>query len=259
MSKICGAREFETTNPMDLPNAEVSLGPDHYPVGHRTSAMGMINAIEATGLSILSQQHVVDGARGADGRSGNYGAITVSEANLFSLYKVAHPAFGGNGEALIGYRNSVAQRFAASACIGVSFPVCTNVSLFGEDIIFNRKNTRHANLPALMREQVSTKVIPMLETVQDQLDRLANTDVHKQACAWGAFAAKVLPANKLQAVDAILADPSECPEVWENDGNALGVMHTFTRVIRDMPIRQQAEKSQAISRYFGFGANALAA
>jgi hypothetical protein len=256
MSKICGAREFETTFPWELPNDEVSLGNDHYPVGHRTSALGMQAAILDTGLEIISQQHVVDGARGADGRTGNYGDIVISGANLFSLFTVRHPAFGGDGEALIGYRNSVAQRFAASACIGVSFPVCTNVSLFGHDIIFNRKNTRYANLPELMKREVGDKVLPMLATVQEQLDRLARRTIdstEKRAIAWDAFACKVLPANKLGAVNDLLNDCSEAPEVKANNGNMLGLMHTFTRVVRDMPIRPQAEKSQAISRYFGFG------
>ena len=67
---IIGAREFETKNPMDLPNEAVSLGPNHAPTPHRLSAQAMIEAIEGNGLTLVDQTHVVDGVRNMD-RGGN--------------------------------------------------------------------------------------------------------------------------------------------------------------------------------------------
>jgi hypothetical protein len=251
---IMGQREYETTNIADLPNEALRLGPDHYPTGHRDSVGYVEDAILATGLEIVGQQHVVDGLRTMTPHGGNYGKVTIPGANVFSLFNVRSEKLGE--DYLIGYRNSVAQAFAAQACIGKHFPVCTNVSLFGDDIIFRRKNTRHANLDTLIMAEMTDKVVPLLETVQEQLDRLSGaslTQEQARAMAFTAFAEKVVPAKLIGDVEGLILDPSDAPEIWENEGNALGLMHTFTRVTRDLGLRQQAEASQRISRFFGFG------
>jgi hypothetical protein len=255
MAAIMGAREFETNTVDDLPNEALRLGPDHYPTGHRDSCGFMREAILATGLAIDSEQHVVDGIRTMGvAAGGNYGDITIPGANVFSMFCVSSPEIGQ--DYLIGYRNSVAQALAAQACLGKHFPVCTNVSLFGEDIIFRRKNTKNADLQTLMMREVSDRVVPMLRTVQEQLDRLAQFPMeiaHQKADAFDMFSRKVIPAKFMADFDGLIQDCSEAPEIHENEFNALGQMHRATRVIRELPVRRQAAVSQAISRHCGFG------
>ncbi len=259
---ICGAKEYETSDPRTLPTEAVVLGPRHNPIAHRDFAVGMIEAIEATGLEILEQTHVVDGIRNMD-QGGNYGAVTVPGANIFSLFKIRHPTVTiPGGDLMIGARNSVAQALAAQACIGVSFPVCTNLSLFGHDLLFKRKNTTFAVMAEIMRETVAERVYPMLETVQGQIERLQSfklTRVQREATVYRMVAKKALPAKMLAPMDAIFQSSTDFPEVGENFDNALGVMHAATRCIQTEKTRRQAELSQSISRFFAFGTDTATA
>jgi hypothetical protein len=217
----------------------------------------MIEAIEANGLVLQDQLHVVDGVRTMQSYGGNYGEITVPEAHLFSLYRVT---YDGRPDLLIGYRNSVAQTFARRACVGKHFPICSNVSLFGEDIVFNKKNTiGQTNIHEIAFEGVRDKVLPSFRTIEEQLDALKSQtlgNVRRRAMTLGAFEQKVIPAKLIQPMRDLWADEDmavNAPEVYEDRFNALGLMQSMTRLTRDLPLRRQAEASQKISRFFNFG------
>ena len=263
--RIIGAREFETTDPSILPDMAESLGPNHAPTPHRTSAYAMLEAIDSAGLTLKSQIHVVDGLRTMRREGGgNYGEITVPNAHLFSLYTVW---YGEMDDLLIGYRNSVAQSMARRCCVGKSFPICSNVSLFGEDIVFNAKNTvGQTDIFRIAREGVQEKVLPLFRTIEEQLEALRNRTMvgdTRTAEQHKLFLDGTLPVRYLTALDDVLTAAKEnrtddngvliYPEVTENIFNALGVMHAATRVIQDKGIRQQATLSQKISKHFGFG------
>ncbi len=263
---ITGDKEFSTTNPMDLPNAAIVLGPRHSPTGHRDSVTAMADAIEFSGLKILDQLHTVDGVRtmsGAPSR-GNYGEVTIPGANVFSLFKVSHPTINIDGSDLvIGYRNSVAQAMAAQACIGRNVTVCTNLELFGSDVIFRRKNTTFANLRETMRTEVADRVMPMLATIEEQVAKLRGITlnrVQREATAFRMFEKGALAPKFLKPMAAIMnADfevkRDEYPEVLADWDNALGLMSVATRVIQaEKSMRRQAEMSQSVSRFFKFGA-----
>ena len=261
MSRITGAREFETSDPLALPTEAVVLGPNHNPMSHRESAVVMNMAIDQAGLQIIEQSHVVDGLRTMNREGGNYGKITVPQANLFSLYKIYAPEL--TGTKLIGYRNSVAQAFGRSACIGEYFSICTNVSLFGSDILFSRKNTTNATAQQMI-DWVCQKVTPMLQSVEEQLEILREyklTKVQTEAAMFRMFERGVLPHKYIQPLAAVARteDGDAYPEVVEHAGTAMGLMHASTRVIQaETSLRRQAELSQNIGTYFRFG-KALAA
>lgn len=261
---IMGANEMQTTDPRELPNAAIVLGPRHNPTGHRDSVTAMADAIERSGLTILDQLHTVDGVRNMTRSGGNYGDVTIPGANVFSLFKVSHPTLVIPGsDLMIGYRNSVAQAMAAQACIGRNVTICTNLELFGTDVIFRRKNTTFADLAQTMRAEVCDRVFPMLATVQEQVEKLRAvklTRVQREATAFRMFEAKALAPKYLAPMANIM---SACPEVLETEypevladfDNALGVMSTATRVIQaEKSMRRQAELSQSVSRFFKFGA-----
>ena len=255
--RIMGAREFETTNPMLLPATAESLGPDHAPTPHKQSALAMIQAIEDNGLQLDSQIHVVDGVRTIGNRGGNYGDVTIPEAHLFSLYRVS---YDGLSDLLIGYRNSVAQTMARRACVGKSFPICSNVSLFGDDIVFSKKNTiGQTNIRQIAYEGVRDKVLPAFRTIEEQLDNLRGSTLgnnRRRAMTLSAFEQKVLPAALIPEMRDLWANETmsdDAPEVYEDRFNQLGLMQSMTRVTRDLPTRRQALASQKISRFFGFG------
>jgi len=256
MTRISGAREFETSDPLALPEAATVLGPNHNPMSHRESAIVMNMAIDQAGLTILEQTHVVDGLRTMTREGGNYGEITVPQANLFSLYKIYAPEL--TGTKLIGYRNSVAQAFGRSACIGEYFSICTNVSLFGNDILFNRKNTTNANAGQMI-DWVVDRVAPMLQSVEEQIQRLRDlqlTNVQREAAMFRMFERKVLPNKYIQPLGEVARseDGEAYPEVVEAGGSALALMHASTRVIQaETSLRRQAELSQNIGSYFRFG------
>jgi hypothetical protein len=227
-------------------------------------------AILASGLDITSRTFVVDGVRNmrpeywkCQAAGGNYGEVTIPNAHLFALWQVKHPTITlPQGDLMIGYRNSVAQTMARRACVGVSFPICTNVSLFGDDIVFSKKNTcgqRDFDLIAL--RGVQDKVLPMFETIQDQLDRLQSKTwggAERRSATLALFEQGVLPTRYITPLRDLWEDARlgghKYPEVEENWGNELGLMHSCTRVIQaEKGIRRQAKASQAVSRFFQFG------
>lgn len=252
---IIGAREFETKDPLLLPDRAESLGPDHAPTPHRASALAMLSAIEDNGLSLIDQTHVVDGVRSFD-RDGNHGQVTIPGAHLFSLYRVSYQ---GRPDLLIGYRNSIAQTMARRACVGKYFPICTNVSLFGDDIVFSRKNTTgQTDIDRIAFEGVRDKVVPAFQTIEERLNALRRRTLSewaRRSMTLGMFEDKVLPAKLIPAMRDLWADlsPETAPEVFENRDNALGLMHSATRITNDLGTRLRANASQRISRFFGFG------
>ncbi len=260
--RVMGPREYETKNPLDLPATAESLGLHHAPTPHRVSAVAMLDALEFSGLHILDQTHVVDGVRTMR-PEGNYGEIVIHQAHLFSLYKVAHPTIElPDGDLLVGYRNSIAQTMARRACVGVSFPICTNVSLFGDDLVFSKKNTtRQTNIFQIALDGVRNKVLPQFETIEGQLDKLRSRTLwpdRRRSETLRLFEDKVLPAKLVTDMRDMWADLEASPEVFEDRHNALGLMQACTRLIRDLPTRRQAEASQKISRWFGFGTKVAA-
>jgi hypothetical protein len=220
-----------------LPTPE-SLGTSHKPVAHSVLVEALRAEADRRGYRIEREQFALD-AKNAK----MFGVMDlVSRERVLSLPE---------GLAL-GFRNSTNRTMAIKGVAGNRVMVCDNLTLSGDMIALQRKNTSGLDLSAAM-EAGFAKFLQHATTLDRHIARLqakAITDMEAKEIVFDVFAQQLLPIRLFDYVSQFYfypaGDMTDClPRT------AYGLFNAFTRSVKALNPLRAWSATVALGHQFG--------
>lgn len=211
------------------------------PVPHRVLADLIEERLLTIGAKVVDEAHCLSANDGGKRYFGLYGLDLIGEG--FSL--------------VLGFRNSLDKRIAASGALGSQVLVCTNLAFSGEYLL-SRKHTTHVmkDLPPLIDAMLAhaPKVRASVERQFDAYKMARLTEQEADHLLLKAYRAGAIPAYLLNKVMAEWFTPSY-DEFQREEYNGWRLFNAFTTALKAVGVdkgdmRGYAVRTIALHRVF---------
>ena len=171
--------------------------------------------------------------------------LTTGGGNLFASYRLDQGRDGVNWQ--IGFRNSIAKRFAVGITAGTYTMVCSNL-VFAGDFVEFRKHTKGLDTDELFTmsgRAIETTVhrLESLEAWQLDLKNIPLSQRHMRILSFEAMRKQAFPASRFHRFLEAYRE-----EVALNGLTLYTFYHSITRTIRDQSLSRISTRSEVLNQ-----------